>query len=132
MCMTDTIADYLTRIRNATRAKHTKVDIPASNVKKHLTKILIEYGYIKNYLLIDDKKNGLIRIYLKYDSGGDSVISGIKRISTPGLRQYVKSVDVPRVRNNFGMAILSTPKGIISDRDARKLNVGGEVLCHVW
>ncbi len=132
MCMTDTIADYLTRIRNATRAKHTKVDIPASNVKKHLTKILIEYGYIKNYLLIDDKKNGLIRIYLKYDSGGDSVISGIKRISTPGLRQYVKSVNLPRVRNNFGLAILSTPKGIISDRDARKLNVGGEVLCHVW
>lgn len=132
MCMTDTIADYLTRIRNATRAKHNKVDIPASNVKKHLTKILIEYGYIKNYLLIDDKKNGLIRIYLKYDSEGDSVISGLKRISTPGLRQYVKSVDLPRVRNNYGLAILSTPKGIISDRDARKLNVGGEVLCHVW
>lgn len=132
MCMTDTIADYLTRIRNATRANHNKVDIPASNVKKHLTKILIEYGYIKNYLLIDDKKNGLIRIYLKYDSEGDSVISGLKRISTPGLRQYVKSVDLPRVRNNYGLAILSTPKGIISDRDARKLNVGGEVLCHVW
>ncbi|MCG8608776.1 30S ribosomal protein S8 [bacterium] len=132
MCMTDTIADYLTRIRNATRAKHTKVDIPASNTKKRLTKILNEYGYIKNYLLVDDKKNGLIRVYLKYDTNGESVISGLKRISTPGLRRYVKSKEIPRVRNNFGIAILSTPRGVISDRDARKLNVGGEVLCYVW
>jgi small subunit ribosomal protein S8 len=130
--MTDTIADYLTRIRNAARAKHNKVDIPSSNMKKHLTKILSEYGYIKNYLLVDDKKNGLIRVYLKYDANGDSVISGIKRVSTPGLRTYVKSKEIPRVRNNFGIAILSTPSGVISDRDARKLNVGGEVLCYVW
>ena len=132
MSMTDPIADYLTRIRNATRAGHTKVDIPASNFKKQLSRILCEQGYIKNYILIADKKNGLIRIYLKYDDNGDSVISGIKRISTPGLRRYVNSKNIPRVYNNFGVAILSTPKGVISDRDARKLNVGGEVICHIW
>lgn len=132
MSMTDTIADYLTRIRNAKKAKHNKVDIPASNIKKELTNILKEYGYIKDYLLIDDKKSGYIRIYLKYDSNGDSVIRGLKRISTPGLRRYVNSKEIPRVYNNLGIAILSTPKGVISDRDARKLNVGGEVLCHVW
>ena len=132
MSMTDTIADYLTRIRNATRARHTKVDIPASNFKKQMTKILQEYGYIKNYLLIDDHKNGLIRIYLKYDEYGDSVINGLKRVSTPGLRRYVGQKELPRVYNNLGIAILSTPKGIISDRDARKLKVGGEVVCYVW
>lgn len=132
MSMTDSIADYLTRIRNATRAKHSKVDIPASNFKKRLTKILKEYGYIKNYLLIDDKKNGIIRIYLKYDQDGESIINGLKRVSTPGLRRYVKSKEIPRVYNNLGIAILSTPKGIISDRDARNLNVGGEVVCYIW
>lgn len=132
MSMTDTIADYLTRIRNATRAKHTKVDIPASNFKKQMTRILKEYGYIKNYLLIDDKKSGLIRIYLKYDEFGNSVINGLKRISTPGLRKYVGHKEIPRVYNNLGIAILSTPKGVISDRDAKKLNVGGEVVCYVW
>ncbi len=132
MSMTDPIADFLTRIRNATRAGHIKVDIPASNFKKQLTKILTEYGYIKNYLLIDDKKNGLIRIYLKYDENGDSVINGLKRVSTPGLRKYVNRKEIPRVYNNFGVAILSTPKGVISDRDAKKLNVGGEVVCYIW
>lgn len=132
MSMTDTVADYLTRIRNALHAGHSKVDIPASNLKKSLTRILKEYGYIKDYLIIDDKKSGLIRVYLKYSSDGESVISGLKRISTPGLRKYVKSKDIPRVYNNLGMAVLSTPKGVISDRDARKLNVGGEVVCYVW
>ncbi|NIR51044.1 30S ribosomal protein S8 [candidate division KSB1 bacterium] len=132
MSMTDTIADYLTRIRNAAQAKHTKVDVPASNVKKQMTKILKEYGYINNYLLIDDKQSGLIRIYLKYDSEGDSIITGIKRVSSPGLRRYVNSKNIPRVYNNLGIAILSTPKGVISDRDARKLKVGGEVVCYVW
>ncbi|MFQ5675624.1 MAG: 30S ribosomal protein S8 [bacterium] len=132
MSMTDTIADYLTRIRNALQAKHNKVDIPASNMKRELTKILKEYGYIKDYLLIDDKKSGYIRIYLKYNSDGQGVIRGLKRISTPGLRRYVNSREIPRVYNNLGIAILSTPKGVVSDRDARKLKVGGEVLCHVW
>lgn len=132
MSMTDTVADYLTRIRNALQAKHNKVDIPASNMKKDLTRILKEYGYIKDYLLIDDKKSGYIRIYLKYGTGGEGVIRGLKRISTPGLRRYVSSKQIPRVYNNLGIAILSTPKGVVSDRDARKLNVGGEVLCHVW
>ncbi len=132
MSMTDTIADYLTRIRNATRAGHSKVDIPSSNTKKSLTRILREYGYIKDYLLIDDKKSGIIRVYLKYDTDGESVISGLKRVSTPGLRRYVKSSEIPRVYNNLGMAILSTSRGVISDRDARQLNVGGELVCLVW
>ncbi len=132
MSMTDTIADYLTRIRNANQAKHSKVDIPASNFKKSLTRILKEYGYIKDYLFIDDKKSGLIRIYLKYATDGTSVINGLKRVSTPGLRKYVGSKEVPRVYNNLGMAILSTPRGVISDRDARKLNVGGEIVCYIW
>ncbi len=132
MCMTDPIADYLTRIRNAAQAQHRKVDIPASNFKRSLTRILKEYGYIKDYLLIDDRKSGIIRIYLKYDEEGMSVIGGLKRISTPGLRKYVKSTAIPRVRNNLGMSILSTPRGIISDRDAKKLKVGGEVVCYVW
>ncbi|MFQ5648357.1 MAG: 30S ribosomal protein S8 [bacterium] len=132
MCMTDPIADYLTRIRNAAQARHRKVDIPASNFKKSITRILKEYGYIKDYLLIDDKKSGMIRIYLKYDSDGESVINGVKRISTPGLRKYVKSKELPRVFNNLGISILSSPKGLISDRDARKLNVGGEVVCYIW
>jgi small subunit ribosomal protein S8 len=130
--MTDSIADYLTRLRNACRAKHHKVDVPASNFKKSLTKILKHYGYIENYVLIDDKKNGLIRVYLKYDAEGESVIHGLKRISKPGLRKYVGSKDIPRVYNNLGIAILSTPRGVISDRDARKQNVGGEVVCFVW
>lgn len=132
MSMTDPIADYLTRIRNALIAKHHKVDIPSSNLKKSLTRLLKEYGYIQNYILIDDKKSGLIRIYLKYDSEGESVIGGLKRVSRPGLRKYVGTKDIPRVFNNLGMAVLSTPQGVISDRDARKLSVGGEVLCYVW
>ncbi len=132
MSMTDTIADFLTRIRNAAQARHTKVDIPASNMKKQMARILKEYGYIKNYILIDDNKSGIIRIYLKYDEDGNSVISGLKRVSTQGLRRYVGTKAIPRVYNNYGIAILSTPKGVISDRDARKLNVGGEVLCYVW
>ncbi|RMF58984.1 MAG: 30S ribosomal protein S8 [Calditrichaeota bacterium] len=132
MGMTDPIADYLTRIRNATRARHNKVDIPASNFKKSLTRLLKEYGYIEDYLLIDDKKSGIIRIYLKYTPEGESVINGLKRVSTPGLRRYVSSKKLPRVFNNLGIAVLSTPKGVISDRDARRLNVGGEVVCYIW
>lgn len=132
MSMTDPIADYLTRIRNAVRARHSKVDIPSSKFKKQLTKILQEYGYIKNYSVVEDKIGGMIRIYLKYDENGDSVIRGIRRVSTPGLRTYVGHQKIPRVYNNLGIAILTTPRGIISDRDARKLKVGGEVVCYVW
>jgi len=132
MSMTDPISDYLTRIRNAAQAQHRKVDIPASNFKKSMTRILKEYGYIKDYLLIDDKKSGIIRIYLKYDADGECVINGLRRISTPGLRKYVGGSEIPRVYNNLGLSILSTSKGVISDRDARKLNVGGEVVCFIW
>ncbi len=132
MSMTDPIADFLTRVRNAARAGHKKVDIPASRMKREITKILLAYGYIKDYLLIRDDKQGLIRIYLKYDENEKSVINGLKRISKPGQRKYVGVSEIPRVYNNIGIAILSSSKGIISDRDARKLHVGGEVLCYVW
>jgi small subunit ribosomal protein S8 len=132
MSMTDPIADYLTRIRNALKAKHTKVDVPYSKLKEEITKILLEYRYIQNYLNVDDGKQGMIRIYLKYDEDEKSVISSIKRISKPGLRQYVKANEIPRVLNNLGIAILSTSKGIVTDREARKFGVGGEVLCYIW
>ncbi|MFQ5628034.1 MAG: 30S ribosomal protein S8 [bacterium] len=131
MCMTDPISDMLTRIRNAGRANHGKVDIPASRMKIEITKLLVNSGFVKDYLLIRDSKQGMIRIYLKYDDGR-SIINGLKKISKPGQRRYVGVNDIPRVYNNIGMAIMSTPKGIITDRDARKLRVGGEVLCYVW
>jgi len=132
MSMTDPIADYLTRIRNAIKAKHKKVDIPFSRVKEEITKILLEYRYIKNYIIIDDGKQGLIRIYLKYDEEENTVIHSLKRVSKPGLRHYVKSTEIPRVLNNLGIAILSTSKGIVTDREARQYKVGGEVLCYIW
>lgn len=132
MSMTDPIADYLTRIRNAIRAKHTKVDIPASKLKRDITTILYDFKYIKNYINIEDGKQGMIRIYLKYDQEENSVIKGLERISKPGLRKYVKSTEIPRVYNNMGIAILTTPKGVISDRDANTTKVGGEVLCYIW
>ncbi len=132
MSMTDPIADFLTRIRNASQAKHRKVDIPASKLKMEITKILHDYKFIQNFVLIDDSKQGIIRVYLKYDTNDHSVISGLQRISKPGLRQYVGVDKIPRVFNNMGLAILSTPKGVISDRKARELHIGGEVLCYVW
>lgn len=132
MSMTDPIADYLTRIRNAAKTNHRKVDIPASRMKVTLTKLLLTYGYIKDYLLIRDDKQGIVRIYLKYDENEKSIINGLKRISKPGQRKYVGVDAIPRVYNNIGLAILSTSKGVITDRDARKLAVGGEVLCYVW
>ena len=125
MSMTDPIADYLTRIRNALKAKHTKVDVPYSKLKEEITKILLEYRYIQNYLNIDDGKQGMIRIYLKYDEDEKSVISSIKRISKPGLRKYVNANEIPRVLNNLGIAILSTSKGVVTDREARQFGVGG-------
>ena len=132
MSMTDPIADYLTRIRNALQAKHKYVDIPASTMKRKISRILIEQGYIKKYILVDDGKQGLIRVWLKYDADKNPVISKLVRVSKPGLRQYVDVDKLPRIKNNLGIAILTTPKGIITAREARRQNVGGEVLCYVW
>jgi small subunit ribosomal protein S8 len=132
MSMTDPIADYLTRIRNAIKAKHTKVDIPFSVLKEEITKILFEYRYIKSYLKIDDDKQGLLRIYLKYIENDQSVIKALKRASKPGIRHYAKTTEIPRVLDNLGIAILSTSKGVITDREARQQGVGGEILCYIW
>lgn len=132
MSMTDPIADYLTRIRNATMAKHSKVDVPASNMIKAVTKILLDEGYIQNFTAIEDNKQGKIRIYLKYGTDKKSVIRGLERISCPGLRNYVTVDEVPKVLNGLGIAILSTSKGILTNKQARKEKVGGEVLCTVW
>ena len=132
MSKTDPISDFLTRVRNAALAKHSKVDIPASNLLKEITKIFLEEGYILNFTTIDDSKQGIIRIYLKYGSDKKSVIKGIRRISSPGLRRYVRVENIPRVLNGLGIAILTTPKGILTDKKARREKVGGEVVCHVW
>ncbi|MCR2043517.1 30S ribosomal protein S8 [Anaerosalibacter massiliensis] len=130
--MTDPIADMLTRIRNGNNARHETVDIPASNIKKDIAQILLNEGFIKNFDVIDDEKQGLIRVQLKYGNNSEKVISGIKRISKPGLRVYVKNNEIPRVLGGLGIAILSTSKGIMADKEARKEKVGGEVLCYVW
>ncbi|HEX9974747.1 MAG TPA: 30S ribosomal protein S8 [bacterium] len=132
MSMTDPIADYLTRIRNAIKAKHTKVDIPFSKIKEEITKILLDYRYIKSYIKIEDDKQGIIRVYIKYDNDENSVIRTLQRVSKPGLKKYVNSSEIPRVLNNLGIAILSTSKGVITDREARQHGVGGEVLCYIW
>lgn len=129
---TDPIADMLTRVRNANMVKHASVDVPASNVKKRLAEILLSEGFIKSYDIIDDGLQGIIRIELKYGEGKERVISGLKRISKPGLRVYAKKTDIPRVLGGLGIAIISTSNGIITDKDARKLGVGGEVICYVW
>lgn len=130
--MTDPIADYLTRIRNAQKAGHRRVDIPASKLKRAMTQILLNKGYIQNYLDIDDGKQGLVRIFLKYDHYGTPVIKKIDRISKPGLRKYCDAGNIPRVLNGYGIAILTTSKGVITDKEARKLSVGGEVICYVY
>jgi len=122
----------LTRIRNACQAKHVKVEIPASNVKKEIARILLEQKYINNFVVIDDNKQGIIKVYLKYGPTGESVISVLNRVSKPGRRVYVKAASVPRVLNGLGIAILTTPKGILTDRQARQTLTGGEVLCQVW
>jgi len=131
MQMSDVIADMLTRIRNANNAKHETVDIPASNVKKAIADILVAEGYIKGYTLIEDGKQGIIRITLKY-IGKQKIIQGLRRVSKPGLRVYANCEDIPRVMNGMGIAIVSTSKGIMTDARARKENVGGEVLAFVW
>ena len=132
MSMSDPIADYLTRIRNGIHAKKKHVDIPASNIKRKMSRILLEQGFIKKYIILDDGKQGLIRVWLKYDELENPVIHSIKRISTPGKRQYVSVDELPRVKNNLGISILTTPKGVITAREAKRQNVGGEVLCEVW
>ena len=132
MQISDTIADLLTRIRNAATAKHATVDVPASNVKKAITQILTDEGYVKSFQVIDDGKQGIIRITLKYDDNRTSVISGLRRISKPGLRIYSSCADMPKVRGGLGVVIVSTSKGIMTDKKARELNVGGEILAYVW
>ena len=132
MSKTDPIADYLTQIRNATRAKHRKVDIPASSLKKQITRILQEEAYIKNHLIIEDGKQSIIRIYLKYTPDEQSVITGLRRISKPGYRRYVGKDRVPRVFNNLGVAILTTSHGVMTGQEALKMGIGGEILCYVW
>ncbi len=132
MTMTDPIADMLTRIRNANTVGHATVDIPASKMKKSIAGILVAEGYIKGFDVIDDNKQGTIRIQMKYGADKEKVISGIKKISKPGLKVYAKSDEVPKVLGGLGIAIISTSNGIISDKEARKLGVGGEVICYVW
>lgn len=132
MHITDSIADMLTRIRNAGAAKHETVDVPASKMKKAIAQILLDEGYIKSFQLIEDGKQGIIRIVLKYGENKTSVISGLRRVSKPGLRIYTNCEDMPKVMKGLGIAIVSTPKGVMTDKQARKENVGGEVLAFVW
>ena len=132
MHITDPIADMLTRIRNANSEKHESVDVPASNLKKAIAQILLEEGYIKNYQIIDDEKQGLIKITLKYGENKTKVISGLKRIAKPGLRVYAGKDELPKVLKGLGIAIVSTSQGIMTDKKARKLNIGGEVLAFIW
>jgi small subunit ribosomal protein S8 len=132
MTMTDPVADMLTRIRNANTVGHSSVDIPASKMKKSIAEILMQEGYIKGFNIINDGKQGIIRVQMKYGADKEKVISGLKKISKPGLKVYAKSDEVPRVLGGLGIAIISTSSGILSDKEARKLGVGGEVICYVW
>ena len=132
MQITDTIADMLTRIRNANSAKHATVDVPASNLKKQIAQILLDEGYIKSFKVVDDNKQGVIKITLKYTDSKAQVITGLRRVSKPGLRIYSNCKDMPKVMKGLGIAILSTSKGIMTDKQARRENVGGEVLAFVW
>ena len=132
MTMTDPIADMLTRIRNANVVKHETVDVPASNMKKELARILLEEGFIRGYDVIEDGKQGIIRIQFKYGQEGERVITGLKKISKPGMRVYAANHEIPKVLNGLGISVISTSKGILTDKQARKENVGGEVICYVW
>ena len=132
MHITDPIADLLTRIRNASCAKHPSVDVPASNLKKAICQILVDEGYIKSVQLIEDNKQGTLRLTLKYQENGQPVIAGLRRVSKPGLRIYTNCEDMPRVMKGLGTAIISTSKGVMTDKAARAANVGGEVLAFVW
>ncbi len=132
MQITDVVADMLTRIRNANSAKHESVEIPASNLKKAIAQILLDEGYIKAFNVIDDGKQGVIKVTLKYGENKQRIIQGLRRVSKPGLRIYAASQDLPKVKNGLGIAIVSTSKGIMTDKAARKQNIGGEVLAFVW
>ena len=132
MTMTDPIADMLTRIRNANIVGHDTVEIPASKMKKSIAEILLNEGFIKNFEVVEDNKQGMIKVEMKYGANKEKVINGIKKISKPGLKVYAKANDIPKVLGGLGIAIISTSKGIVSDKEARKLGVGGEVICYVW
>jgi small subunit ribosomal protein S8 len=132
MVMTDPIADMLTRIRNANMVKHEKLELPASKIKTEIADILKREGFVRDYEVIEDNKQGILRVFLKYGANEERVITGIKRISKPGLRVYAKADEVPRVLNGLGIAIVSTSKGVLSDKEARSQAVGGEVLAYVW
>jgi small subunit ribosomal protein S8 len=132
MSMTDPLADMLSRIRNAGRAGHDKVDIPASRMKIALARIFKEEGFIKNYKVIKDNRQGILRVYIRFDDEQKPLIQRIERVSRPGLRVYVGHEDLPKVQGGLGVAVISTSKGVITDRQARKLKVGGEVLCRIW
>ena len=128
----DPIADMLTRVRNASRAEHEKVDIPASKLKVRLAEVLKDEGFIKNFRVLEDKKQGVLRVYLKYGTGNEKMITGLVRVSTPGRRVYVAHDEIPSILGGMGVAVLSTPRGVVTDREARKQKTGGEVLAYVW
>jgi len=130
--MTDPVADFLTRIRNANTVYHDKIEAPASKLKKSIASVLKEEGFVRDYEYIEDGKQGILRVYLKYGPEKERVITGVKRISKPGLRVYARKDSIPKVLGGLGIAIISTPKGIITDKQARRLGVGGEVICYVW
>ena len=132
MSMSDPLADMLTRIRNAGMVRYEKVDVPMSSLKVGVAKVLRAEGYINDYQIIEDDKQGTLRIALKYGPHNERVISGLRRVSKPGLRKYVKADDIPKVMSGLGISILSTSKGIIADREARRLSIGGEILCEAW
>jgi small subunit ribosomal protein S8 len=132
MNVTDPVADLLTRIRNGQHAQHKFVDVPASKLKRAITQILVDKGYVRKYVDVDDDKQGLLRIYLKYGRDGQPAIHALERVSKPGLRTYASADGLPRVLNGLGIAILSTSKGVMTDKEAKMANVGGEVLAHVW
>lgn len=133
MSISDPVADFLTRVRNAVRVKHPRVDAPASRLNEEITKTLLREGYIRDYKRIEDGKQGILRIYLAYDhADGSAVIEGIKRVSTPGRRVYVGRTEIPRIRGGLGIAIVSTPKGVLSDKEARQAGVGGEFVAEIW
>jgi small subunit ribosomal protein S8 len=132
MAISDPIADMLTVIRNGCRAKHKKVEVPASRMKSEVLKVLLEEKFISNYRYIEDRKQGRLRIYLKYTDDEQSVITGLQKVSTPGLRRYAGAGNLPRVQGGLGVAVISTSQGIMTEKEARKRNIGGEVLCRVW
>lgn len=132
MSMTDPIADMLTRIRNACNAKHSRVDVPASKLKREVSRVLAESRFIDNFAFIEDGKQGILRLYLRYDQNDNSIIRGLERVSKPGLRQYAGKANIPHVLRGLGIAIISTSKGVMTDKEARINGVGGEILCIIW